>query len=163
MRIGSRIPRPVLHGFTRQRDNTYEDSTGWSPSTFRGAGNGISTIDDVGTWLRALGRGTLISPESHALQVGPENVGLGGQTEARHYATGSGITNGWIFNNPNLAGYKGQAVYLPSKDIAIAVWATDGPAAKPNVRYDADILNRIAEIVAPKQPTNQPFCLDPPC
>ena len=163
MRIGSRVPRPVLHGFTRMRNNTYEDSTGWSPSTFRGAGNGISTIDDVGTWLRALGRGTLVSPQSHALQIGPENIGLGGQTEERHYAMGSGITNGWIFNNPNLAGYKGQAVYLPSKDIAIAVWATDGPAARPNVRYDADILNRIAEVVAPKQPPNQPFCLEPPC
>ena len=163
VRVGSRIEPPVLHGFTRARKNTYEDSTGWSPSTFRGAGNGTSTIDDLGIWARALGTGELVSPQSHALQIGPQNIGLGTQTEERHYAMGSGVTNGWVFNNPNLAGYKGQLGYLPSKGIAIVVFSTDGPAAKPSVRYDADIFNRIAAIVAPDQPPNQPFCLDPPC
>ena len=163
MQVGAHIDPPVLHGFTRARDNKYQDSTGWSPSTFRGAGNGTSTIGDLGIWARALGTGRLVSPASHALQVGPQNVGLDAQTEERHYAMGSGVTNGWIYNNPNLSGYKGQLAYLPAKGIAIVVFSTDGPAAKPSVRYDADILNRIAAIVAPKQPPNQPFCLDPPC
>jgi len=162
MRTRAAIPRPVLHGYSRLRGE-YEDATSWSPSTFRRAGNGISTLGDLGTWANALGTGSLVSRRSHALQTGSRNVGLGFQTEEFHYAMGSGVTNGWIYNNPNLFGYKGVLTYLPSKDIAIAVVTTGGPRAKDAVRYDQAIVNRIGELLAPKQAPGLPFCLDPPC
>ena len=162
MRTGPFIEAPVLHGYTRQRGK-YEDATRWSPSTFRRAGNVTSTLNDLGTWARALGTGSLVSRRSHALQTGSRNVGLGGQTKEFHYAMGSGITNGWIFNNPNLFGYRGVVAYLPAKDIAVVIDTTIGPGAKEPVRYDQGIFNRIGELLAPKQAPDLTFCLDPPC
>lgn len=123
---------------------------------FRGAATGVSTLDDVGRWVRALGAGALVSPESHALQVGDRNVGLGGQTEAFHYAMGSGVSNGWIYNNPHLSGYKGLAAYLPGKRIAVVVEVVDGPGGSDAKRFNHAIANRIGELVAPKRPPNLP-------
>lgn len=162
MRTGPRIEAPVLHGFTRERGE-YEDSTVWSPSSLRRAGNATSTLDDLGRWAEALGTGELVSRASHALQTGPENVGLGGLTPDFHYAMGSGVSNGWVYNNPHLFGYKGVVGYLPSKDVAVVVFTTDGPGAKPPVRYDQAIANRIGELLAPKGGPDLAFCLDPPC
>jgi D-alanyl-D-alanine carboxypeptidase len=153
LRNGGRLPAPVLHGFSDQRGH-YEDATSWTATTFRGAATGVSTLDDVGKWVRALGTGALVSPASHALQVGDQNVGLDDQTEAFHYAMGSGVTNGWIYNNPRLNGYKGLAAYLPAKQITVVVEVVDGPGGSDAKRFNHTIANRIGELVAPEQPPN---------
>jgi D-alanyl-D-alanine carboxypeptidase len=153
LRNGGRFPAPVLHGFTDQRGG-YEDATSWTATTFRGAGTGVSTLDDVGKWTRALGTGALLSPASHALQIGDRNVGLDDQTEAFHYAMGSGVSNGWIYNNPRLNGYKGLAAYLPAKQIAVVVEVVDGPGGADAKRFNHAIANRIGELVVPEQPPN---------
>ncbi len=162
MRVGPYIRPPVLHGFTRER-GFYEDSTSWSPSILRRAANATSTIGDLGKWANALGTGALVSRRSHAVQVGSENVGLGGQTEAFHYAMGSGVSNRWIYNNPHLFGYKGLVTYLPAKDVAIVVFTTDGPRAKPAVRYDQGIVNRVGRLFDADGGPKLAFCLRPPC
>ena len=162
LRVGPHIRPPVLHGFTRER-GFYEDSTFWSPSIVRRAANATSTLGDLGKWANALGTGTLVSRRSHALQVGSENVGLGGQTEAFHYAMGSGVSNDWIYNNPHLFGYKGLVTYLPAKDVAIVVFTTDGPRAKPGVLYTQGIVNRVGELFDADGGPQLPFCLRLPC
>jgi hypothetical protein len=53
----------------------------------------------MGRWARALGTGSLITPSSHALHIGPQNVGLGPLTERLCYAMGFGVTNGAV-NEP---------------------------------------------------------------
>ncbi len=162
MRTGPFIPRPVLHGYTRGRGE-YEDATAWSPSSLRRAGNVTSTLDDLGTWFNALGTGALVSRKAHELQLGAQNVGLDGLTESFHYAMGSVVNNGWVYNNPNLFGYKSFVSHLPSREITVVVATTDGPGAREAVRYDAAIQNRIGELLAPEQPPDFLFCLDPPC
>ena len=156
MRTDARITAPVLHGFTSQRGR-YEDATSWSPSTFRRAANATGTLSDVGRWVNALGTGALLPPELHALQIGDRNVGFTGQTEEFHYAMGSGINNGWIYNNPRLFGYKGLATHLPSKGVSVVVFTTDGPKGDFNEHYNHAIGNRIAKLFAPKQALKLPF------
>jgi len=155
---GASIPAPVLHGYSSDR-GIYEDTIGWSTSWVRGIANATSTIEDMGTWARALGTGSLLSHRSHALQLGPHNVGLDQNSTPEHYyAMGSGFANDWVWNNPHVMGYKGMIGYLPKRDIAIAVFVTDGPQADPGNRYDTPIYNRIGEIVAPASPPDFPLC-----
>jgi D-alanyl-D-alanine carboxypeptidase len=162
IRTGPFIPKPVLHGYTRGR-GPYEDTISWSPSTVRRAGNATSTLGDVGTWATALGTGSLLSRRSHELQTGPQNVGLGPLTDAFHYGMGTIVSNDWVYNNPNVFGYKGVVGYLPSERAAVVVFVTGGPGAREAVRYDQGIANRIGKLFGPNASPNLVFCLDPPC
>jgi D-alanyl-D-alanine carboxypeptidase len=162
MRLDSDIPAPVLHGYSRDRGR-YEDSTSWSPSWVPRLGNMISTLGDMGRWARALGAGSLLSPQSHALQVGPQNVGLGPLTASMYYAMGLGVVNGWIAANPQVPGYNGIVSYLPAKRTAVVVFVTQGPKGKPSVAYASAIFNRLGALLAPEQPPNVPVCPRPPC
>jgi D-alanyl-D-alanine carboxypeptidase len=162
MRSHARIPAPVMHSYTRQ-GGRYQDSTSWSPSWATYIGDVTSTVGDMGRWARALGTGSLLSPLSHTLQVGPQNVGLGPLTANRYYGMGLAVTNGWIATNPQLLGYNGVVSYLPSKGIAVVVFTTQGPKGKPTVAYASAIYNGITNLLAPKQPPNAPVCPRPPC
>ena len=130
MRVGPHIPAPVMHGYSRERGR-YEDTTRWSPSWARRFGNVTSTLGDMGRFAEALGTGSLLSRGSHALQVGPQNVGLGPLTADNYYGMGLGVGNGWIAANPQLLGYNGVVSYLPAKRAAVVVFATQGPWATP--------------------------------
>lgn len=162
MRNNSYIPAPVMHAYSSERGR-YEESTSWSPSWARYTGNMTSTLDDMGSWARALGTGSLLSPRSHALQVGPENVGLGPLTAKRYYGMGLGVTNGWIATNPQLLGYNGVVSYLPSKRIAVVVFTTQGLRGNPTVAYASAVYNRIGALLAPNEPPNLTVCPRPPC
>ena len=162
MRLDSHIPAPVMHGYTRERGR-YEDSTHWSSSWDPYTGNMISTLGDMGRWARALGTGSLLSPQSHALQIGPQNVGLGPLTASMYYAMGFGVVNGWIATNPQLTGYNGVVSYLPAKRTAVVVFVTQGPNGKPSVAYASAIYNRLGALLAPEQRPNVPVCPRPPC
>jgi D-alanyl-D-alanine carboxypeptidase len=162
MWFNSNIPAPVMHGYSRERGR-YEDSSSWSPTWATYAGNMTSTLGDMGRWARALGSGRLLSPQSHALQIGPQNVGLGPLTAKYYYAMGFGVTNGWILANPQLLGYNGVVSYLPSKRIAVVVFTTQAQKAKPSVAYASPIYNRIGRLLAPTQPPSAQVCPRPPC
>jgi D-alanyl-D-alanine carboxypeptidase len=162
MRLDSHIPAPVLHGYSRWHGR-YVDSTSWSPSWAPRNGNMISTLGDMGKWARALGTGSLLSPQSHALQIGPQNVGLGPLTASLYYAMGFGVSNGWIAANPQLMGYNGVVSYLPAKRTAVVVFVTQGPKGKPSVAYASAIYNRLGALLAPEQRPSLPVCPRPPC
>jgi D-alanyl-D-alanine carboxypeptidase len=158
----ARIARPVMNGYTSERGR-YEKSTGWSPSWAMYTGNMTSTLGDLGRWANALFTGSLLSAESHALQFGPQNAGLGPLTEDRYYAMGSVVDDGWIFNNPQLLGYNGVVAYSPAKRTAVVVFTTMGPKANPDVAYASAFGNAIGEIVDPEHPLNLSVCPRPPC
>jgi D-alanyl-D-alanine carboxypeptidase len=162
MRSDPYIPAPVMHGYSRRRGR-YVDSSSWSPSWARYTGNMTSTLGDMGRWARALGTGSLLSARSHALQVGPQNVGLGPLTANAYYGMGVGVSNSWIATNPQLLGYNGVVGYLPSKRIAIVVFTTQGPKGKPSVAYASAVFNRIGALLTPKQPPHLAVCPRPPC
>jgi D-alanyl-D-alanine carboxypeptidase len=162
MRFDSHIPAPVMHGYTQDRGR-YEDSTRWTPSWVPYAGNMTSTLGDLGRWARALGTGSLLTPSSHALQIGPQNVGLGPLTASMYYAMGLGVVNGWIATNPQVPGYNGVVSYLPAKRTAVVVFVTQGPKGKPSVAYASAIYNRLGALLAPEQRPSLPVCPRPPC
>jgi D-alanyl-D-alanine carboxypeptidase len=162
MRSNSYIPAPVMHAYSRNRGR-YEESTTWSPSWARYTGNMTSTVADMGRWARALGTGSLLSPRSHALQAGPQNVDLGPLTAERYYGMGVGVTHGWIVTNPQLLGYNGVVSYLPSKKIAVVVFTTQGLRGKPSVAYASAVYNRIGALLAPNRPPGLPVCPRQPC
>ncbi|MGW4246425.1 serine hydrolase domain-containing protein, partial [Nocardia sp. NPDC004722] len=58
--LTARIDEPVLHGYTTER-KVFEDATNWNPTAFVHSGNLNSTVTDVGRWVRALGKGELLS------------------------------------------------------------------------------------------------------
>ena len=162
MRIGTRIPKPIIHGYSRERGR-YEDATRWSVSWARYTGNMTSTLGDLGKWATALGTGSLVSRQSHTLQVGPQNVGLGPLTADNYYGMGLGVGNGWIAANPQLLGYNGVVSYLPAKRAAVVVFATQGPGGNPTSAYASAVFNRIGRLLAPKQPPGLQVCPRPPC
>lgn len=162
MSIRPRIPTPVIHAYTRDRGH-YEDSTRWSPSWAPGMGNMYSTLGDLGRWATALGTGSVVSPESHALQLGPQNVGLGPLTQDTYYAMGSVVRDGWIFNNPQVVGYNGVVSYSLAKKTAVVVFTTQGPKGDPLVAYASAIADGITRLVDPKHPLDLPDCTRPPC
>ena len=106
----------------------------------------------MGRWAQALGTGSLLSRRSHALQVGPQNVGLGPLTADLYYGMGLGGSNGWIAANPQLLGYNGVVSYLPAKRVAVVVFTTQGPRGKPSSAYASAIYDGIGRLLAPKQP-----------
>lgn len=162
MRVRPRIPAPVIHSYTSERGR-YEDATGWSPSWFPGMGNMFSTLGDMGRWANALGAGSVVSPASHALQFGPQNVGLGPLTGDTHYAMGSFVRNGWIVNNPQVLGYNGVVSYSLAKKTAVVVFTTQGPKGDPLVAYASAIADGVAKLVDPEHPLDLPACTRPPC
>ena len=162
MRVDARISKPIMHGYTRDHGR-YVDATRWSISWARYTGNTTSTLGDMGRWATALGTGSLLSRQSHALQIGPQNVGLGPLTANDYYAMGTAVTNGWIVTNPQLDGYNGVVSYLPAKREAVVVFTTQGPRGKPSSAYASAVYNRIGRLLAPNHPPSLQVCPRPPC
>ncbi len=144
---------PVLHGYSAER-GAYEDSSFWNPSWIVNTANMSSDLADMGRWARALGEGELVSTKLHELQIGDENVGLGPLTETLYYGMGSGISNDWIVNNPQIFGYTGIVAYLPEEKTAVVVVATPKQGYVPGYHYAADVFNAMADVIAPDRPPN---------
>lgn len=140
------IPEPVLHAFSSERREAlgiepstrfYEESTFWNPSwtLARGAVQTTNIYDMTATAV-AVGEGTLLSPESHQAQIGPDLLGFGAPLEGcpachtldevYNYGLGVVLSGSWILQNPLFGGYGAVEAYLPSKKIAIAVVTTYG-------------------------------------
>ena len=150
MSVTSDIPPPVLHAYTDER-GFFEDATYWSPSWVRSAANVTSTVDDMGAWATAVAEGSALQPESHELHLAPETAGLGPMTEDAFYAMGLVVAGGWIGSNPQIDGYTGIVAYHPASKIAVAVFATMGPAGDIAVAYATDVYGAVADVVTPGQ------------
>ena len=145
------IQAPVLHAFTAER-GVFEDSTYWDPSWTLARGAVMTTdIDDLVTSAIAIGDGTLLSPESHQLQIAPSTAGMPPFNDTVYYAMGVLVTNGWVIQTPSFAGYAAAMAYLPSRKIAIGVAATNGRETPDTPRPTDVLFARIGELLAPDQ------------
>jgi CubicO group peptidase (beta-lactamase class C family) len=158
------IPEPVLHAYTKER-GTYEESTFWDPSWTLAKGSVMITdIYDLATSARAIGKGELVSEQSHKELVGPALVGLGAptkrcpenvcakQTPTFHYGIGTYIVGGWILQPPSFYGWGALQAYLPSEDLAIAASATLEKEAKVGLNGGQMVFEEIAAVLAPGHP-----------
>lgn len=140
------IEQPLFHAFTNQR-GVYEDSTFWDPTWgFDGGMN--ASVDDLGTWLRALNTGQLLGPAEAKESLGPATAGLGRLTAQRYFAWGSLVSGGWILGNPSLNGYMGFTAQHRDPSVTIVVWSTAGRASKEDVNASQIISQRIATVVS---------------
>ncbi|KXX62709.1 D-alanyl-D-alanine carboxypeptidase [Rhodococcus sp. LB1] len=141
---------PHAHGYTKTIDGETVDATDWNPSWGFGAGNMISTLDDLRVWVRDLAGGTLLSPatqrEREQFQPAPSEG-----TDSM-YGLGVEYQNGWIGHNGNIAGYQTYAYYLPpeGKTVVMLVNTNVDPLGVWN------FFAEIVKIISPDHPWPAP-------
>ena len=153
------IPEPALHAYTDER-GLYEESTYWNPSwTLAEGAIQVTTICDLARSAGVIGRGDLISTESHELQVGDSLVGLGGATETcpdaclenipgARFGYGVVLLGDWVVQTPMFHGYAAVQAYLPADDLSIAVAVTQRPGS-PEGNQAQTVLMALAAELAP--------------
>jgi D-alanyl-D-alanine carboxypeptidase len=111
------LPGPYTHGYNRASDGTVYDTALWNPSWGDAAGKIVSTLPDLRVWAAALGKGTLLQPDTQARRI------TGGNTLIRgvEYNFASFTVHGWIGHNGDIPGYTTVAVYLPERDATLVV------------------------------------------
>ncbi len=140
------IPEPVLHAYSSERrsplgiepgNRFYEESTYWHPGwTIAKGAIQTTTIADMAASMEAVGKGTLLTPETYAAMVDRALVGFGEPLEGcascrTHttdfvYGLGVWMAGPWLMQNPLFYGYSGTAGHHPEGDITIAVAVTYG-------------------------------------
>ncbi|MDX3694588.1 hypothetical protein PV726_30495 [Streptomyces europaeiscabiei] len=105
----------------------------------------------------------LLSPSAHRELLDPGTVGLGRptdtcpaevcvpNTEATHYGMGVLALGDWVAQHPLFFGYSASQAYLPSRRLALAVSAAQGPTT-PDGHTAHTIAQRIAGALAPDHP-----------
>lgn len=112
------LPQPFAHGYTEQTPNQQEaDATFHNPSWGGAAGQLISNLDDLKVWARALGEGTLLSPEMQKERLTWVPFG----TPTFGYGLGIGLFNGWLGHTGELPGYNTGVYYLPSNGAVVVI------------------------------------------
>jgi D-alanyl-D-alanine carboxypeptidase len=144
----SAIASPVLHSYTNER-GPFEDATFWSTSWEPDAGNGTSNLHDMAVWAKALGERTVLTPESHELQLAPETAGLGPLTAAFYDGMGVIVGDGWVGSNRQINGYSAIVAYHPAKQITVVVFSTMGPQGDIADAYSTSIYDEITKVVTP--------------
>lgn len=150
--LSTALPEPVLHSYTPER-GPWEEATFWNPAWIQWIGGWGSNQDDIRTFIEAVGTGALVSPESHELQLGSENIGLGTNTEARYYAMGISIVNDWLLTAPGMQGLKASIGYLPSAQLTVVIYFTTTPEYDQSTRGTL-IFEPLSAILAPENEVN---------
>lgn len=140
--VDAKFPGPHSHGYTSGPNGTVLDATNWSPSWGFGAGNMISTLDDLFVWVRALATGALLSP---ATQHEREQF-LSAPTEGDGslYSLGVENQNGWIGHNGNIVGYQSYAYFLPPGNKTLVMLVNSNVSALDGWYMFTEIANIVS-------------------
>ncbi|MRH88066.1 serine hydrolase [Nocardia sp. SYP-A9097] len=153
--LTAQIEAPILHGYTDER-KIFEDATFWNPTAFLHSGNMNSTVTDVGRWVRALGKGELLSDKQFQQMMGPSTAGLGPLTAQKYFAFGVPHMGDWLFMNPSYGGYNGVAFYDSKTSTTVVVYGTLGPTADADKDNAIPIGAAIATLLVPDRPPPLP-------
>jgi D-alanyl-D-alanine carboxypeptidase len=111
------LPGPYAHGYNKAPDGQILDVTLWNPSWADAAGKIVSTLADMKTWTAALGRGTLLRPDTQAQRISHGSTVAPGVD----YAFAIFSAQGWMGHNGDIPGYATVAMYLPERDATLVV------------------------------------------
>ncbi|MGY4649361.1 CubicO group peptidase (beta-lactamase class C family) [Mycobacterium sp. URHB0021] len=111
------LPGPYAHGYNKAPDGTVFDATLWNPQWADAAGKIVSSTADLRTWAAALGKGTLLQPDTQAHRIGDGSY----VTDGVDYAFAIFNAHGWIGHNGDIPGYTTVSVYLPERDATLVV------------------------------------------
>ena len=144
----AQMPSPHASGYTQQTlDNTRANATDRNPSWAFTAGELISTLGDLRTWVTSYTTGSLVSPEMQKERL--TWVTLPPNTPARRYGLGIGEDHGWLGHTGELPGYNTAAYYLPQKKAVVVVMVnSDIPVGKANPA--PAIFKAIASLLTPQ-------------
>jgi D-alanyl-D-alanine carboxypeptidase len=129
------LPGPYAHGYNKAPDGRIVDATLWNPSWADAAGKIVSTLADVETWAAALGRGTLLQPDTQQQRISNGSTAVPGVD----YAFAIFNVHGWLGHNGDIPGYATVAVYLPERDATLVVIANSDvpePHSAGQIAYD---------------------------
>ena len=145
--IGAALPNPYAHGTTVQTlDDKLDDATHRNPSWAFTAGELVSTMADLRTWVVSYATGSLVSPEMQKERL--TWMTLPPNTPERAYGIGIGIDHGWLGHTGELPGYNCSAFYLPDKQAVIVVTVnSDIPVGKNNPA--PTIMKALTQVVTP--------------
>jgi D-alanyl-D-alanine carboxypeptidase len=138
------MPEPFVHGYTPAPGGDVVDATFWNPSWGDAAGRIVSNYADLKVWAAALGRGSLLSPQTQAQRLQTTEIvpGLG-------YGFAMFNVHGWIGHNGDIPGYATVAVYLPERDATLVVLANSDV---PESHSAGQLAAVVTEIVTPDHP-----------
>ncbi|MHA4852432.1 serine hydrolase domain-containing protein [Rhodococcus sp. MSC1_016] len=141
------IPEPHPQGYTEQTaDGKETTATDWNPSWGWAAGAMISTLEDLHIWAPALATGTLLQPATQEQRL--QTVTAPGLSTDVGYGLGIFDIAGWIGHNGSIPGYQTVSVYLPEKEMTLAIMInTDVPyeGSEPSTA----LATAITEIISP--------------
>jgi len=144
----SAMPVPFARGITAQSlDNTVSDATTRNPSWGFTAGQMISNLADMHTWVVSYTTGTLVSPQMQQARL--TWVTLPPNTPDRRYGMGIGDGSGWLGHTGELPGYNTAGYYLPGKKATIVV-LVNSDIAVGNDNPAPLIFKALAAVVAPE-------------
>jgi D-alanyl-D-alanine carboxypeptidase len=145
--VGDALPKPYSHGTTVQTlDDKQDDATNRNPSWAFTAGELVSTMADMRTWVVSYATGSLVSPEMQKQRL--TWMTMPPNTPEHAYGIGIGIDHGWLGHTGELPGYNCSAFYLPGKKAVLVVMVnSDIPAGKSNPA--PSIMKALAQVVTP--------------
>jgi D-alanyl-D-alanine carboxypeptidase len=139
------LPGPCAHGYNQAPDETIVDTTLWNPSWADAAGKIVSTLADLKIWAAALGKGTLLRPDTQARRIS------NGTTVAPGVDYGFAIFNAqsWLGHNGDIPGYATVVVYLPERDATLVVIANSDV---PEPHSAGQLAYKVTSIATPEHP-----------
>ena len=136
------FPDPHPQGYTAPQGMELS-ATDWNPSWAWGAGNMISTIEDMRIWARALATGALLTPETQRQRL-DTTVPMNPQRSA-FYGLGIFSAGGWIGHSGSMFGYQTVALYLPQTQTTLVFFINT------NAPLDAStkLASAITKVISP--------------
>ncbi len=174
--VTAHIPSPVVHGFTAER-GLFEDSTYWNPSwTLPHGAIQTTTISDMTVSFDAIvGRGELLSPESHRAMISTDLIGFGAPldgcrschtlTKEWTYGLGVFLRDDWVMQTPLFGGYQAAVATLPEAEspmgsVTVSVSVVPGAQSYTDEEWTGNLQNFAAvfaiELAAQIVPENPP-------
>lgn len=112
------MPIPFAHGYNKAPDGQIFDAALWNPSWGDAAGRVVSDLADMTVWAVALGKGTLLRPDTQAQRISNGSSVVPGTS----YDFAVFNVNGWLGHNGDIPGYTTVVVYLPERDASLVVF-----------------------------------------
>ena len=133
------MPVPYAHGYTPLPGGTIVDASLWNPSWANAAGQVVSDYADMATWAAALGKGTLLKPETQA-----QRARFAGTYPGVGYGFALFNTHGWLGHNGDIPGYATVVVYLAEQNATLVVLANSDEPEDHSAGQLATVVTAIA-------------------
>ena len=136
------FPDPHPQGYTAPQ-GVELSATDWNPSWAWGAGNMISTLEDMRIWASALATGALLTPETQRQRL-DTTVPMNPQRSA-FYGLGIFSADGWIGHSGSTFGYQSVVLYLPQAQTTLVFFInTNAP-----LEASTTLANAITKVISP--------------